>query len=237
MVQIALCMEHTHQRDTILQEIEASFTHNNISFHTLICSDTDELLHKTQNSFCPDILLYDINGENGRTRKAALSLKEKNHKLISIVTEKTDYIHFEDNVILQPIYSLPNRSSSQLWHYLCKTYQLLTSDVDSFTYYHRPEYTTVALDDVLYFNSEGRKVHLVTINGSDSFYYKLDEVEQLLQNKNHHFARVHKSYLVNTNYITEYDKRTLTLETGQTLNISRYDHYKEVNRLKRGPEQ
>ena len=237
MVQIALCMEHAPQRDIIIHEIESTFTYNKISFHTLICSNAEELLSKTQNNFCPDILLYDINGENGKAREAALSLKKKNSKLISIVTEKTDYIHFEDNIILQPIYSLPNRCSSQLWHYLCKTYQLLSSDIDSFTYYRRPEYTTVALDDVLYFNSEGRKIHLVTVNGSDSFYYKLDEVEQLLQNKKHHFARVHKSYLVNTDYITEYDKRTLTLETGQILNISRYDHYQEVNRLKRNLEQ
>ena len=63
--------------------------------------------------------------------------------------------------------------------------QLLISDTSSFTYYHRPEYATVMLDDILYFNSEGRKIHMVTTNGCDSFYYKLDEVEQLLQQKDH----------------------------------------------------
>lgn len=137
---------------------------------------------------------------------------------------------------MQPIYSLQCRSS-QLWSYLTRTYQLLISDTSSFTYYHRPEYATVMLDDILYFNSEGRKIHMVTTNGCDSFYYKLDEVEQLLQQKDHHFARIHKSYLVNTDYITEYDKRTLTLETGQVLNISRYDYYKEVHQLKQALAQ
>ena len=236
MIKIAVCIKQESNTNSILQELAESFEQHNVPYDTVICSDSDDLMSKTKASFSPDILLFDMQGENGRLREAALSLKEKNHKLISIITEKTDYIQFEDNLLLQPIYSLQCRSS-QLWSYLSKTCQLLLSDIGSFTYYHRPEYTTVPLDDILYFNSEGRKIHLVTTNGSDSFYYKLDEVEQLLQQKEHRFARVHKSYLVNTDYITEYDKRTLTLETGQILNISRYDYYKEVHELKQALAQ
>ena len=236
MIKIALCINQTKERNSILQEITESFEQHNIPHDILVCSDSDDLMDKTRDTFCPDILLFDMHGENGRFRQAALSLKQKNHKLISVVTEKTDYIQFEDNLLLQPIYSLQCRSS-QLWSYLTRTYQLLISDTSSFTYYHRPEYATVMLDDILYFNSEGRKIHMVTTNGCDSFYYKLDEVEQLLQQKDHHFARIHKSYLVNTDYITEYDKRTLTLETGQVLNISRYDYYKEVHQLKQALAQ
>lgn len=234
MIKIALCINQTKERNSILQEITESFEQHNIPHDILVCSDSDDLMDKTRDTFCPDILLFDMHGENGRLRQAAL--KQKNHKLISVVTEKTDYIQFEDNLLLQPIYSLQCRSS-QLWSYLTRTYQLLISDTSSFTYYHRPEYATVMLDDILYFNSEGRKIHMVTTNGCDSFYYKLDEVEQLLQQKDHHFARIHKSYLVNTDYITEYDKRTLTLETGQVLNISRYDYYKEVHQLKQALAQ
>ena len=236
MIKIALCINRTKERNSILQEITESFEQHNIPHDILVCSDSDDLMDKTRDTFCPDILLFDMHGENGRLRQAALSLKQKNHKLISVVTEKTDYIQFEDNLLLQTIYSLQCRSS-QLWSYLTRTYQLLISDTSSFTYYHRPEYATVMLDDILYFNSEGRKIHMVTTNGCDSFYYKLDEVEQLLQQKDHHFARIHKSYLVNTDYITEYDKRTLTLETGQVLNISRYDYYKEVHQLKQALAQ
>ena len=236
MIKIALCINQTKERNSILQEITESFEQHNIPHDILVCSDSDDLMDKTRDTFCPDILLFDMHGENGRLRQAALALKQKNHKLISVVTEKTDYIQFEDNLLLQPIYSLQCRSS-QLWSYLTRTYQLLISDTSSFTYYHRPEYATVMLDDILYFNSEGRKIHMVTTNGCDSFYYKLDEVEQLLQQKDHHFARIHKSYLVNTDYITEYDKRTLTLETGQVLNISRYDYYKEVHQLKQALAQ
>lgn len=236
MIKIALCINRTKERNSILQEITESFEQHNIPHDILVCSDSDDLMDKTRDTFCPDILLFDMHGENGRLRQAALSLKQKKHKLISVVTEKTDYIQFEDNLLLQPIYSLQCRSS-QLWSYLTRTYQLLISDTSSFTYYHRPEYATVMLDDILYFNSEGRKIHMVTTNGCDSFYYKLDEVEQLLQQKDHHFARIHKSYLVNTDYITEYDKRTLTLETGQVLNISRYDYYKEVHQLKQALAQ
>ena len=156
MIKIALCINRTKERNSILQEITESFEQHNIPHDILVCSDSDDLMDKTRDTFCPDILLFDMHGENGRLRQAALSLKQKNHKLISVVTEKTDYIQFEDNLLLQPIYSLQCRSS-QLWSYLTRTYQLLISDTSSFTYYHRPEYATVMLDDILYFNSEGRK--------------------------------------------------------------------------------
>ena len=100
MIKIALCINRTKVRNSILQEITESFEQHNIPHDILVCSDSDDLMDKTRDTFCPDILLFDIHGENGRLRQAALSLKQKNHKLISVVTEKTDYIQFEDNLLL-----------------------------------------------------------------------------------------------------------------------------------------
>lgn len=236
MIKIVLCTGQNTQTQTILEEIAKTFVQEGLPYCTMIYANSHELLEKSKGSLCPDILLFDINGENGRLKKAAFSLKQRNQKMISIVTEKADYIQFEDNLYLQPLYSLQSRTS-QLWAYISRTYRLLISDTKSFTYYHRPEYTTVPLDSVLYFNSDGRKIHIVTTSGSDDFYYKLDEVEQLLQDKEHHFARVHKSYLVNTDYITGYDRKSLTLETGQVLSISRNNYYKEVKQLKQTQER
>lgn len=231
MIKIAICIRQLEKSEQLLKQITKSFMEQGLPLCTVICANSRELLSKSKGCLCPDILLFDINAEDGRLRKAALTLKQRNRKMICVISEKSDYIDFKDNLMLQPLYSLQSRTS-QLWAYICKTYPLLVSDNNSFTYYHRPEYNTVLLDTVLYFYSEGRKTHVVTNTGSDVFYYKLDEVEQLLQDKEHHFTRVHKSYLVNTDFITKYSRRSLTLETGQTLTISRYEYYKAINQLK-----
>ena len=83
MIKIALCINRTKERNSILQEITESFEQHNIPHDILVCSDSDDLMDKTRDTFCPDILLFDMHGENGRLRQAALSLKQKNHKLIS----------------------------------------------------------------------------------------------------------------------------------------------------------
>lgn len=237
MIKIALCLEEEEYSTHIIREMQKSFSQKGVMITIVNCHNADELISKTGDNFCPDILLYNINGEHGRIRKAALSLKRRNRNLISIITERTDYINFKDNLLLQPIYTLPSRSREQLWSYLCKTYHLLLSDADTFTYYHRPEYATVTLNEVLYFTSEGRRVNLITKDGTDSFYHKLDEVEQILQTKNCRFVRVHKSYLVNTHFISNFDHKSLTLATGETLNISRYHYYKEISQLLNAPER
>jgi len=237
MVKVALCLEDTARAQRLVHEMNVTLSRRGLCANTFLCSSAATLLRQAKEVFCPDILLYEMNGENGRIRDAVLKLKRRNPKLISIVTDKPDDINLKEQVLLQPIYSLQPNHSELLWSYLCKTYGLLLSDKDSFTYYKRPDFSTVPLDDVLYFNSEGRQVHLVMRDSSDSFYQKLDDVELTLQQKNHHFARIHKSYLVNTDYVTGYDRTSLTLATGETLNISRYQYYKEINRLLRCPER
>jgi len=229
MVKVALCMKNTIRIDSILHEMNMALSQRGICADTHVSLSADQLLRRTKEHGVPDILLYEMNGEGGHTRDVALKLKRRNAKLISIVTDKPDDINLKEQVLLQPIYSLPAQHSDVLWSYLCRTYELLLSDKDSFTYYKRPDFSTVPLNNVIYFNSEGRQVRLVMRDGQDSFYQKLDDVELTLQQKNHHFTRIHKSYLVNTDYVTDYDRSSLTLATGETLNISRYQYYKEIN--------
>lgn len=102
------------------------------------------------------------------------------------------------------------------------------SDADHFSYYRRPNVISAPLSDILYFSSEGRRIHLVSSANSDIFYHKLDDVEKLLQNKNYRFIRIHKSYLVNTKYVAGYDRKNLHLITGESLSISNYTYYKNL---------
>ena len=78
-------------------------------------------------------------------------------------------------------------------------------------------------EDILYFESRKRGGVLHTGRESHAFYRKLDELE------GGGFLRCHKSYLVQERYVRGWKGRSLWLEDGTEVPISR-GYEKEVNR-------
>lgn len=78
----------------------------------------------------------------------------------------------------------------------------------------------VSIDDIMYFQSDKRVTYIVTIDGSQKCYSKLNDIEQKLIEANTHFYRTHQSFLVNPRYVSTYIYDTLVLMDGTTLTIS-----------------
>lgn len=76
----------------------------------------------------------------------------------------------------------------------------------------------VPFAEILYMESEGRKVKLVTSNEEIFFYDKLSNVIKSLSTV---FIQIHKSYIVNTNAIKEYHSDRVVLFNLNELPISR----------------
>lgn len=75
-------------------------------------------------------------------------------------------------------------------------------------------------DEIMYFQCVGRKVEIVTGRGeSAEFYGNMEEVAGKL--KGDHFWRIHKSYIVNANYILEFRAEEVHLTNGEVLPVSR----------------
>ena len=53
------------------------------------------------------------------------------------------------------------------------------------------------------------------------FYEKLDELEKKLSAYNHHFLRIHQSYLVNERQIEEFSPDQVKMRGGKMLSVSR----------------
>lgn len=80
------------------------------------------------------------------------------------------------------------------------------------------------IQDIMFFESEGRIIHIHLKDGRiNMFYDKLDHVEEIVKKELECdcFLRKHKSYLVNCNYIYRSTKKDMTLLDGQKLPISR----------------
>lgn len=76
----------------------------------------------------------------------------------------------------------------------------------------------VPIKDILYFESENRKINIITKDDTRTFYGTLDDVFEKV--KQYNFLDIHKSYLVNYNYIVKFEYRQVTLTNDRVLPIS-----------------
>ena len=74
------------------------------------------------------------------------------------------------------------------------------------------------LKDILYFQSDDRKIKIATIDGVYEFYGKLDNVYKQLQNYN--FIRIHKSYIVNIDRVKAFHYQFVIMTDEQSIPIS-----------------
>jgi DNA-binding LytR/AlgR family response regulator len=229
MINFAFCYENEEEMDFIKSEIQKCFKIRDIEIAIKTYHCAYELL-KCLSCNCPDVLFYDINGEDGLIHEAALAAKDRNENLIAVVTGNNDeYSDCEEegvDMLLESSYSLPSITRKHLWMYACLAYDAFLDDQDSFTYYVRPDYEHIPIRDVMYFASEGRRTHIVSHRHRDTFYQRLDEVEKIIKQKRSHFVRIHQSYLVNTQFIVSYNRQFVTLLNGERLRISKYDYYR-----------
>lgn len=71
-----------------------------------------------------------------------------------------------------------------------------------FTYNVGKSTYRISENDILYFQCEGKKIHVITTKDNREYYGKMADVEkQISMNK---FCVVHKSYIVNINYVSEF---------------------------------
>lgn len=87
-----------------------------------------------------------------------------------------------------------------------------------FTYKKGHEIYRKSVKKILYFESNNREVTMVTTDGEEIFYGKLDEV--FAQVAKYHFMYIHKSYIVNYFFITKFKYEEVTMSNMAVLPIS-----------------
>jgi DNA-binding LytR/AlgR family response regulator len=76
----------------------------------------------------------------------------------------------------------------------------------------------IPFSEILYFENSKRKINILTVQGKSSFYGNMEQTAWLC--KAHPFSQIHKSYLVNGDYIVKYEYNQVTLSDGTILPIS-----------------
>ena len=77
----------------------------------------------------------------------------------------------------------------------------------------------VALQDIYYIESEGRKSIVVQRDRRSAYYKKTEELAQELGDG---FYRVHRSFLVNMAHVRSYTRTQVVLDNGEAIPMSKY---------------
>ena len=93
------------------------------------------------------------------------------------------------------------------------------------------ELYSIAYEDIMYFNTSGRKIQVHTVSCEYEFYGKLDEILQRIPPG---FIRIHKSFLVNELYVKRWGYEAVTMTDSTEMSISmRYRKAVRESLLKR----
>ncbi len=99
-----------------------------------------------------------------------------------------------------------------------KILQFLGKNVSFLEFQNKGKLYKIPYRDILYLQSEKRKIRVVTVRGIKEYYGKLNEAEELLPADT--FLKIHKSYLINTHFVETYTYEQITMVDGSVLNIS-----------------
>ena len=107
---------------------------------------------------------------------------------------------------------------TRIFDCICVLKRLLKTSAVFFEYQSGYAVYKIPFDEILYFENSKRKINIITTETQGSFYGNMEQVA--LTCRAYPFIQIHKSYLVNTDYIMKYEYSQVTLLNGKILPIS-----------------
>lgn len=113
-------------------------------------------------------------------------------------------------LLLKPV------SEEEFHRYFMSAVERIGEAKDFYQFQFDKEIKKVQLEDILYFESRNRVIHIFLEDGTEErFYGRLNDVEQELTGRGKPFLRIHQSYLVNYKYIKKMNGSTMTVDVGK----------------------
>ena len=174
----------------------------------------------------PDLLFLDIQfgpGQDGMALARQLRQRYGGKPLIIFVTGFDQYVFDAFDVgafqyLLKPV---DEQKFAQVFARAAEALAQGAAPRQALTLHTGNASRTVPLEDIYYIESTGHKVVLHLKEGQLAYYAKLQDLEDQLQGS---FFRIHKGYLVNLSYIEGYSRTQVELAGGESLLISKYKY-------------
>ncbi|MCH5270912.1 MAG: response regulator transcription factor [Lachnospiraceae bacterium] len=96
--------------------------------------------------------------------------------------------------------------------------KILEKNTYKFEFQIGREYYYVPYGEILYFESEDRKIKIVTAHDIKEFYGKIKDLEKSLPEG---FLTIHRSYVINKTHVIRYTYEMVEMDNGMSLTISK----------------
>ena len=220
MLNIAICDDDEQFANSLEDLLYDYLKNNNYKADIQIFTDPDDFI-KYLNDESVDLLFLDIEFEKITGVDIGNNLRKNLHNdLIQIVFVSATESYAMQLFNIRPFDFLVKPVDYKKVNYLMEEYNRIYRVQQNFFEYHMGK-QVYKIDEqaVLYFQSEGRKIKMVTSIGDKQFYGKLSEVAEKI--KANSFFQVHKSYIINSRYVLEYGKEHVVMTNKERIPVSR----------------
>lgn len=220
MYQIAICDDDETFCWRTEEYIKTYCKKHNLKAETQVFNSGITLLEYIERERPFDLLLLDIemDGLNG------VSVGQKlRHKLENEITQIV-YVSIKSSyamelfkvrpmdVLIKPI------TMDDITHIMDIYCRLFAHSINYFEFKNGKSTCKLDQQHIICLQSKGKVVHINTIHGTEIFYGKLSDALEQLNSEN--FYCVHKSFIINWNYVAEYRFDKILLSNGEIIPIS-----------------
>lgn len=231
MIRIAVCDDEKSIRKQVIDLIMQEKDRQNVNVEVIEFSTGENLLLSIENREKIDIIYLDIKMSETDGIETAKAIKRINPYIILMFVsgyEEQLYSAFEARpfgFIRKPI---EQKHFSELFSEACL--YLLRQDEEMLKFQYDKKFHVIPYSQIIYLESNRRKICIHTREGEYYFYEKLDNLQELLSHSKSVFLRIHQSYLVNMRHVLQVEYEQVTMVTGEVLSISK-DKRKMVRRI------
>ena len=218
MLSIAVCDDMPIECAELAGDIENTLNQSGTEFYLKRFFNGQELL-KDVSSF--DIVFLDIKMPEISGMELAKQMRENEREsIIVFVTSAEEYV-FEAYDVEAFHFLLKPVNENKLKNVLKKALVKITAynNEDFIIISSEHQIKKILLKDIIYIESVGRTVKIHCTGGVLKTYKQIGDLEQTLINK--HFFRCHKSFLLNLEYVSRFDKAEIVMENGDTVFLAR----------------
>lgn len=220
MIMAAICDDENNVCSAIEKMLFRASKELNLPLQTDVYYTGERLCERLEAGEYYDIIFLDIELEfkNGVEVGHFIRQKLVNDTVqIAYISGKTHYAM--ELFKISPIdFLVKPVKYDQLYDVMSKLARIKKIYADTFSYKIGYDTYNEKIKNILYFESNDRKVTIFTFKNTSEFYGSLDDIYQQL--KNFGFVIIHRSYLINYNNVKSFKYDSVTMLNGKELKIS-----------------
>ncbi len=221
MITCAMCDDDLPFAEQLRSLVLSYAKEQHIEVQAETFASAGELLSEIESGAGFEILFLDIEMQEMNGIELGKKLREISYQTLLI------YVSGYDQYMRQLFDTEPFRFLSkplqkeELYSVLDKAFERIGRfRRENFTIRFGKNVVNLLCRDIVYLESNRRKVIVHTVRGEYEYYHKLDEAENELTEISADFIRIHKAYLVNMEHVEAFQYEKLALRDGTILSIS-----------------